>query len=198
MIPDECKMPDISDLDFPLKKYLLLHAWAADKGITKKEGLYRRNFVRLVDKAIKEYCEARNSILAQIEEAKRTVEEMTKNGRILYIFEFTDHFENCINALSRLLKQLEVIKSDSTCWRISRLVRRSIEAYSRSIPDIRNAAEHMEEDIKEEGIIDKPVMLSIGDSGDKAVLGEHEIKFADVAMALRGLHRIARDLFEDD
>jgi len=198
MIPDECKMPDISDLDFPLKKYLLLHAWAADKGITNKEGLYRRNFVRLVDKAIKEYCEARNSILDQIEEAKRPVEEMTKNGRILYIFGFADHFENCINALCRLLKQLEVIKSDSTSWSISRQVRRSIEAHSRSIPDIRNAAEHMEGDIREDKISDKPVMLSIGDSGDKAVLGEHEIKFADVAMVLRGLHRIARDLFEDD
>lgn len=64
-------MPDLSDLDFPLKKYLILHALVGDKGLTQKESLYRRNFVRLVDKAIKEYHEARSTIILQIEEMNR-------------------------------------------------------------------------------------------------------------------------------
>ncbi len=196
MIPDECKMPDISDLKFPLKTYLIVHAMIGNKGITKKEKLYRLNFVRLVDKAIMAYDEARDTILAQIKEAKRPLKKMIKHGRILHILGFTDHFENCINAPSRLLRQLDVIKSDSCNWLISRRECKSIKAYSRSIPNIRNAAEHMECDIREDKITDKPVMLSIGGMGDKAVLGEYEIKFTEVATALRGLHQIACDLFK--
>lgn len=197
MIPDECKMPDLSDLDFPLKRYLIIPALIGDPGITKKEGLYRRNFVRLVDKAVKEYQEARNSIIAQIDESKRPIEEMMQ-GRIFYIAGFPDHFETCLNALNRLLNQLDKIKSESGSWRTPREIRRSIEAHSKAIPDIRNSAEHMEGDIEgdlEEG---QPVMLSIGGSGEKAVLAGHEIMFSDVAAAIRALHKIALDLFEDN
>lgn len=197
MIPDECKMPDLSDLDFPLKRYLLIHVLVGNQGLSRKEELYRRNFVRLVDKAIKEYREARNTIIFQIEEAKRPVEEMTREGRIIYIFGFTDHFENCINALSRLLKQLDSIKSESGRWKVTRQVRRSIEAHARSIPNIRNSAEHMAERIQKDELQERqPVMLSIGGNGDKAVLSEYEIKFDEVASAIRGLHKVALDLLD--
>ncbi len=119
-------MPDLSDLDFPLKKYLILHALVGDKGLTQKESLYRRNFVRLVDKAIKEYQEARSTIILQIEEMNRPPEEMSKEGRIIHILGFTDHFESCINAINRLLKQLERIKRKNGSWMIPRLTRRII------------------------------------------------------------------------
>jgi len=56
-----------------------LHAFIGDPGVNQKERLYRRNFVRLVDKGISEYQMARNAILADIAEAKRPYEDMVKN-----------------------------------------------------------------------------------------------------------------------
>ncbi len=192
MIPTECKMPDLSDLELGLKKYLLLRAFMDNPGVTKKQRLYRSNFVRLVDKAVKEYHEARKSITAQMEEVRRPAKELEK-GRILYILDFTDHFETCVNALNRLLKQLDVIKNETSYWKISRPVRNSIVAHSRLIPDIRDAAEHMEEHIRGDEV-NGPVMLMTSENGDKAIIGEYEIKFSDVATALRRLHQIACDL----
>jgi hypothetical protein len=46
-IPDECKMPGLAGLDFPLKQNLLLLAAIDDQGLSLKEVWYRRNFVRL-------------------------------------------------------------------------------------------------------------------------------------------------------
>ncbi len=190
-------MPDLSDLDVPLKKYLMLHALIGDPGLTRKEGLYRRNFTRLVDKAVKEYQEAREAILMQIEEAKRPPAEMAKEGRIMYIFGFIDHFENCINALNRLLKQLEIIKNESFNSQISRDKRRAIDAHTRMVPDIRNVAEHMESAIQKDEIVDgQPVMLSISDDIDRAVIAGYEISFQEVALAIRRLHEVALALFD--
>ena len=198
MIPEECQMPDLSDLDVSLKSYLIIHALIGDPGITRKEGLYRRNFVRLVDKVVKEYQEARDSIIAQIEERNRPAEEMIEQGRIFYMFGFTNHFENCINVLSRLLRQLDRIKSEPGSWKIDRRVRHIINAHSKAIHCIRNSVEHMENDIKDDKLQDgQPVMLSIGGNGDRAVLAEYEIKFVDVASAIRRLHQIALYLFKD-
>ena len=197
MLPTECKMPDLSDLDFPLKKYLILHALVGDKGLTQKESLYRRNFVRLVDKAIKEYQEARSTILFQIEEMNRPPEEMSKEGRIIHILGFTDHFESCVNAINRLLKQLERIKRKNGSWVIPRLTRRVIEAHTKYIPDIRNVAEHMEEAIQKDELENgQPVMLMIGGNGDRAVLAKYEIMFTDIASAIRKLHELALHMFD--
>ena len=56
MIPTECKMPDLSDCRaVRLQSWSLLHVLIGDPGIYRKERCYRRNFARLIDKAIYEY-----------------------------------------------------------------------------------------------------------------------------------------------
>jgi hypothetical protein len=48
MIPDECKMADLSDLGPPLKNtLLLLRTFVGDQGVSLREAMYRVNFVRL-------------------------------------------------------------------------------------------------------------------------------------------------------
>lgn len=190
MIPNKCKMPDISDLTTPLLPALLAQALIGNKELSRKSSLYRNNFVRLVDKAIFEYQESRSTIIAQIE-------EMVETGRVLHILNFTDHFENCINATARLLKLLDKIKNESRSPSISRLVRRLVEAYSKSIPDIRNAIEHMAKIIQKDELIEgSPVMLAITDDADGAMIASYHIKFNDIAIILRNLHIVAKQLLE--
>lgn len=139
MIPNKCKMPDISDLTTPLLPVLLAQALIGNKELSRKIILYRSNFVRLVDKAVFEYQESRSTIIDQIEEMQRPAEEMVETGRVLYILNFTDHFENCINATARLLRLLVRIKKEYGPPFIPKVVRNSVEAYSKSIPNVRDA-----------------------------------------------------------
>lgn len=52
-IPSECKMPDLSGLDSPLMNRLLVQLLVGERGLSRKVQLYRRNFVRLIDKALR-------------------------------------------------------------------------------------------------------------------------------------------------
>jgi hypothetical protein len=198
MIPTECKMPDLSDLTaVKLQSFSMLQVMVGDPGLEKKERSYRRIYGRLVDKAVYEYMMARQSILAQLDEQKRPVEQMANNGRVLFILKFTDFFENCINAINRALSLFEHIKSEAISSGIPRQTRRGLEAYSGSVPGVRNMFEHMDKEISGDNVRDgKPIMLWIGGDGDRAEIGELEIEFTDVARTLRKLHEIGTLLFK--
>jgi len=191
-IPKECKMPDLSGLD-PLTNRLLVQLLMGEPGLSQKAKLYRRNFVRLVDKALREYHEAREVILAQIAEAKRPAKEMEKHGRQIFIFEFTDHIETCINAVSRLYDLLKRMKSEKQSPEFPRELRRLLEKTSKSVKNVRNTVEHMDEDIQK-GIITpgKPVMLTVSENNDCVVVSKYEIKFDVLAMVLEKMHEVAQ------
>jgi len=191
-IPSECKMPDLSGLDSPLIGPLLVQILVGEPSLSQKARLYRREFIRLLDKALREYHEAREAILAQIAEANRSAEEMGEDGRRIYIIAFTDHIETCINAVSRLFRLLERIKSEKESPAFPRELRRLVEIKSESIADVRNAVEHMDEQIRKGEITPgKPIMLTIGKNDDRVVVSKYEIKFEELAVVLKKIHEIA-------
>ena len=197
MIPNKCKMPDISDLTTPLLPAFLAQTLIGNKELSRKTILYRSIFIRLIDKAVSEYQESRSTIINQIEEMKRPDEEMAETGRILYILNFTDHFENCINATARLLRLLVRINKEYGPPLIPKVIRNSVKAHSEFIFKIRVAIEHMDEKIRGDEIVEgQPVMLSVGDDGDKATIASFHIKFNDLATTLRKLHTVAKQLLE--
>jgi hypothetical protein len=198
MIPTECKMPDLSDCSAErLQGQAILHVIIGDPGVNTKERFYRRLYARLVDKAIYEYGMARKALLEEIAEQRRPSEEMVRTGRQFFILAFVDHFENCINAVNRSLKLFERMKHEPIVSGVPRQLRRALEAYSTSLPDVRNTFEHMDEQIRDDRIADgQPIMLSVGGDGDRAVIGEDEVSFKDVAVTLRKLHEIGKLLFE--
>lgn len=191
-IPSECKMPDLSGLDFPLIGRLIVQLLVGERGLSRKTGLYRRNFIRLVDKALREYHEARKIILAQIAEANRSTEEMSRDGRHIYIVAFTDYIEDCVNAVQRLYKLLERFKSEKESPVLPRELRRLVETKMKSIVDIRDAVEHIDERIQN-GEIDtgKPIMLTVSKNDDGVVVSNYELKFGELAMVLKTMHEIA-------
>ena len=193
-LPSECKMPDLSDLG-PLIGRLLIQLLVGEHGLSPKTSLYRRNFTRLIDKAVWEYQEARETILAQIAEMNRVPEEMSKNGRVIYLFGFTSHIENCINAVRRLYRLLERIKAEKQSPELPRELRKQIGASDKTIAKIRDAIEHMDEYIhKDEVGVGKPVMATGSDNWDAVVVSNYELKFEELAMVLRTMHEIALHL----
>ena len=159
VIPSECKMPDLSGLDSPLIGRLIVQLLVGEPGLSRKTSLYRKNYIRLVDKALREYHEARELILAQIAEANRSAEEMSRDGRHIYLILFTDHIETCINAVSRLFRLFERIKSERKSPAFPRELRRLLETQGESVAKVRNTVEHMDERIRNDEISPvKPIM----------------------------------------
>jgi len=171
---------------------LVVQALIGEPGLSQKTKLYRRNFIRLVDRALREYREARELILAQIAEMNRSPEEMSRDGRSIYLFTFPDHIETCINAVRRLYKLLGRIKSEKESPGLPRELRRQVETIEGTIVKIRGAIEHMDELIlKGEIAAGKPVMAAGSENWDAVVVSDYELKFEELAMVLRAMHEIA-------
>jgi len=191
-IPSECKMPDLSGLDSPLMSRLIIQLLLGEPGLSPKSRLYRRHFVRLLDKALREYHKAREAILAGIAEANRSAEEMVKDGRRIYVIAFTDHIETCINAVSRLFKLLERIKSEKESPAFPRELRRLVETKSESVANVRNVVEHIDKLIQNDELAPgRPIMLAVSKDDDGVMVSNHEIKFEELAMVLEKMHEIA-------
>jgi len=190
-IPSECKMPDLSGLE-RLMNLLMVRVLLGDRGVSRKAALYRKNFVRLVDKALREYKEAREIILAEIAEANRSPKEMAKDGRSIYIITFPDHMETCINAVRRLYKLLDKFKSEKESPILPKEIRRLVETIAPPIVDMRNAVEHMDEDIQKDEISPgEPIMMAVSRDEDGVVVSKYELKFEELATVLRKMHEIA-------
>jgi len=180
-------MPDLSGLDSSLKARLLVQVIVGDPGVSQEVGLYRRNFIRLVDKALNEYHEARKAKLNVVAEKNR------RDVKHLYImFDFTDHIETCINAVRRLYKLLDRIKSEKQSPEIPRELRKLVERKYDSIKNIRDGVEHMDDRIRSgERAVGEPIMLTVSENNEALVVLDYELKFEELAMVLKKMHEIA-------
>lgn len=196
MIPTELKMEDLSGLE-KLQPTLILNLVFAkgDRDISRRTALNRRLFIRLLDKAVDEYNEARDLIVAQIAEGERSSEEMTKDGRHIYMFKFVDHMENCIASVRRILRFLDILKGNQDGLAFSRTVRKHIESLTSSILDVRNTIEHMDERIQNDIIqSNEPVILKISDTQNGIIIAQHVLKFSVLSTLIKKLHEIGHSM----
>jgi hypothetical protein len=84
MLPTACNMPDLSGLRARSSQgaFLLNQLTGAGKHFPPAMASYRRNMVRLADKAVHDYIDVRNSVIAQIAETQRPHDEMVRGRQI--------------------------------------------------------------------------------------------------------------------
>jgi hypothetical protein len=196
MIPTEVKMEDLSRLE-KLQPTLILHLVFADgdNNVSRKIALHRRVYIRLVDKAVDEYEEARSLILAQIEEGQRSTEEMARDGRYIYMSKFVDHMENCISTVRRILRFLDILKGNQEGLLFSRTIRKQIESLTTPIVEVRNVVEHMDKKIQNDGVQEnEPVMLKVTDAQDGVVIGGQSLKFSTLSTLIKQLHGLGQNM----
>ena len=198
MIPTELKMEDLSDLEKLLPTLVLNLAFAqGDRGISRRTALNRRVFVRLIDKAISEYTQARALVIAQIAEGQQDLEEVPKSVSNIYMFSFIDYMENCISTVRRILRFLERLKGNQDGLMFNRSIRKHIKSLTASIVNVRNAIEHMDEKIQNDLVQeDQPVMLKLADSQDGVTIAGESLKFTDLSSLLKQLHSLGKNMAE--
>jgi hypothetical protein len=189
--PSECKMPDLSNLE-PLWNRLLTLLLIGAPGLNKKTTLYLREYIRLVEKALKEYGEARNVILEVIEEINYKGKTPKQNARLAYAFTFPNHMETCIDAIRRIYRLIDGIsgiKEDAAL--VPRELRKLVSTRSKSIISMRNTVQHLDRDIGKGIPSGKPIMLAVNDNADGILISSHEMKFDQIAIVLKRMHEIA-------
>jgi len=196
MIPTELRMEDLSGLE-KLQPTLILNLVFAqgDKDISRRTALNRRLYIRLLDKMLDEYLEARALIVAQIAEGQRNVEEMTQNGRYIYMFKFVDHMENCISSGRRILRFLDILKGNQDGLMFSRIIKNHIGSLTTPLIDVRNTIEHMDERIQNDVIQEnEPAMLKIMDTQDGVMIAGQSLKFSTLSTLIRKLHALGQSM----
>lgn len=183
VLPKECKMPDLSSVfSGPILGQLMVQLLLGEPGLSREFKLYRRNYIRLLRKAAYEYKQARETILEWISDHQ--------NLNLPSLF--TNHMENCINSISRILKLMYRMKSDKAAPNIPEETRKSLEKQFDSFREFRNTIEHIDEVISK-GEISKgnPVMLVLNSNHDGVVISNLEIKFNDIVNVLKKSYELA-------
>ena len=185
-------MPDLSEL-VRLQMALTLRVvfTQADAKIGRKAALFRRVFIRLVDKSVIEYSRSRDALDSQVQESKRSPKEM-ETGREIYMFSFSDHMENCINSVRRLLRLLERVNGDKDAPAIPRDEKRFLSSQGKKLIDLRDTFEHMDERIQKDEIgTNEAIMIKLGGRDDRVEIGPHQITFSELAGIISKLHELA-------
>lgn len=195
MIPTACNMPDLSDLQARSSQaaFLIHQLVGAENGFPPAMASYRRNMVRLADKAVQDFTEVRQGILAQIAEARRPPHEITK-GRQIFMFRATDRLEDCIITVLRLFRYFERVKSDPTGFPLDRLLRRQLESVEESIRDTRNLIEHLGDDVRHDRIQEGQNTAPALDAETKTIsLAGVQLRVDALAQAIRRFHEFAHE-----
>lgn len=198
IVPTECRMPSLyPELERLQPRLILLTLFVGNGTLSQNAAMIRRNLIRLVDKAVYEYSLARHAVLDQIAESQRSYDEML-GGRIIYMFGFTDHMENCLNAARRALDLLQHLRADLSAPAQDRIKRRLIDAHAGSLIDVRNAFEHAGSAINNNEFGDgEMVVLSYGNDQSSIYIGKYTLSFNSIVTIIRGVHEEARRLMEE-
>jgi hypothetical protein len=183
----ERSMPSLNHLEVSLRskrdlgKLLGVHAKPSGRARQIADG-----YVRLVEKAILEYQEARAKLLAFL-----------ADGTADYEYRAQDHYESCLQTLHRAivfldrLRQFGYKRGDGTPF-IPRARELEVlrDTVKNQVRDMRDAVEHLDNDILD-GRLPEDVRVGIHLRWDKASLGKLELQYADVARWIAQLHEYA-------
>jgi hypothetical protein len=186
-IKNELQMPSLSDLDPSLRGKRLLGRIMGVHGPSTPRGLQIADgYVRLVEKTLLEYESARKEMLS-----------FMADGALDSYLRAQDHFETCVQSLHRAiiyldrLRRMGLRRSDGTHFvpRPSELEVLN-QGVIRQVRDIRDACEHLDEDIINGKILeDAEVAVHLG--WKCASLADKDICYHDISRWIIQLHHFA-------
>ena len=184
----ECKAPDLSDLDIPVTRNYILNLLFLGAGPKDRQASsFLHNYLRVTDKAIREYNVARELLSTYA----------SSDNQTMLLLEAIDHFETCINSVKRSLNFADRMASHRRSPNIDRTLRKLFESYQSSIRPVRDAIEHIDSDIFGGGIPEgKAHSLFITQDGEYLEISNQRLALSDLAALLKRLHTLATELAE--
>ncbi len=197
MLPSDCKMPDLTNLlATPIdKSFLTNQLVGSESRFSEKMLIYRRNFLRLADKAVRDYFDARGATLLIIDKQNSHTLGIV-DGRVLMNV-ITNKLEDCIITVRRLFDYFDRIKSDATTVPIDRLFKKRIEALNDSIIEVRDLVMHMDKDISGSLVtFGDSIAPALNQASDTISVGKSSLRAESLARAISLFHGFAREFAE--
>jgi hypothetical protein len=195
MLPTACNMPDLSVLQTRSSQgaLILQRLIGADANFPPAMASYRRNLVRLADKAVSDYSDVRNLVLSQIAEMQRPPNEMQR-GRQIFMLRTIDKLEDCIITVRRLFRYFEKVRTDPSQFPLDRLLKRQLQSVEYSIRQTRDLIEHLDADIRDEKISIGQNTAPALDAETRTIsLASARLPVDTLARAIRHFHEFAHE-----
>lgn len=194
MLPTTCMMPDLSGLLASSidRSFLTKQLVGSEAGFPEKMLIYRRNFLRLADKVVRDYSDARSAALSIIDKQKTGTLGIPDGRAIMNII--TNKLEDCIISLRRLFDYFDRVKSDTPGFPIDRLVKRRIEALNEAIIDVRDLIIHMDKYISASVVVfGDPISPELSSACDKISIGKQILPVERLTRAIKLFHEFSRE-----
>ena len=181
-----CHMPELPKLSFN-SLFLMIHRALAGGGPkSPKSSALVMNYVRLVDKAVIDYNNARVALQTFVS---------TSNDVVGPIFVVIGHLESCIETLVRAINFGRAIRKDGTMpGVVPRKLRVLSDTVYKPLNDFRNGIQHLDRDVLAGRIVPpNPMCLIVKDGGTTELLGMN-MGLAEIADWIKELHELATAL----
>ena len=143
---------------------------------------YVHSFILGTDKALRAYNAGRILLLKYTQ---------FRNSTVLLLHGLSE-FETCITTVKRCLSLADRMASHPENPEIERTVRRLLDSYQRTVRPIRDAIEHMDEDIaRGEVRPGDPLILAVSQDGAFLEIGQYRLGFVALGACLSQLHALA-------
>lgn len=183
---DECKLPDLSDLNTKqLMNLIMCTAFGGTDIEGKKCKLLVAHYVRVTDHTIREYNYAREAL------QEYTYSE-TSHMSPRYVA--LSHLEACLTSLERARKLLKTINRESECPQIPRNLG-ILKGSGNTVKNVRNNIQHLDDkirlnkEVKKGGDIKWPWLKK-----ESIELNEIEVSYSTLAKKIQEIHRVAKEL----
>lgn len=144
-------------------------------------------YLLVVDKAVREYTAGREALLKHANE----------HGGIAAFVEGVGRFETCINSVKRALRLLQMLGTQLDAPPTQRALRKLAQAQSDSITTVRDAIEHIDQDIASGAIAGGDAhLLTVNPEGHELCIAEHRITFRQLHTTVRALHSCGLAMLE--
>ena len=174
---DLAQIPDLSGLQLPIIANFSLNMMLRGPGpASRAVRSYLANFVRITDRAVGSYNQARQAVERHVADRQR----------LLPVIDAMSEFEDCLHNTRRSLRFFEKLRAHPAGPNVERITGKLVDSYGRRLVPVRDAIEHMDERIqKDEAKEGEPVALSITDDSCGLIVGNESISFADLAGILQ-------------
>ena len=192
--PRRCEMPDLSNLSGKLTIDYFLNYAFGNTGLQMNGPGQAQflNFIRLVDKTLLEYEQARLDLQSYVDSDNRTS----------LFMRCVDHMENCVDSLHRSFLHLDGLTTSihrerqRTNEPLPDIHRDELPKSSnrKRIDNIRDAIQHMDDRISKgrAGADIAPIGLNV--KSDSVELDHEEIYYAELALWIQQIYRVAEQL----
>jgi len=179
-----CSAPDLGHLHIPVIANYMLNLFLVNRGGHNNPQVrsYVHSFILGTDKALRVYNAGRELLIKYTQ---------SRNSTVLLLHGLSE-FETCIATVKRCLSLADRMASHPENPEIERTVRRLLDSYQRTVRPIRDAIEHMDEDIaRGEVRPGAPLILAVSQDGAFLEIGEYRLGFIALAACLSQIHALA-------